>query len=96
MVRITAVITSELKKRVWDSPLQLLVAGIILYYVAMVLGTGYACGPGNSDVTRGIFRCSYSEMQMIYKVFIVIGIGMASLCLGRAVSVLEKRQCEAE
>lgn len=89
--RIFYLLSGELKQKLWNSPLQLLVAGMLMYYVAMVMGSGYACGPGNSDVTRGVFRCSIGEMATIAKVLIVLGIGVASLFLGRAVSLLEKR-----
>jgi hypothetical protein len=94
--KITTIITAELKKKIWNSPLQLMVAGLILYYVAMVLGSGYACGPGNSDITEGVFTCTYNKMPVIYQVGIVMGIALASLCLGRAVSLLEKRRLDAE
>lgn len=91
MYRFFDMLTGELKRTLWNSPLQLLIAGMLMYYVAMVMGSAYACGPGNSDVTRGVFRCSYGEMEASAKTLIVLGIGVASLCLGRAVSLLEKR-----
>lgn len=96
MQGITTFITNEMSKKPWNSLLQLLAAAVLLYYVAMVLGSAYACGPGNSDITKGVFRCSYGEMHALYKLLIVVGIGLASLCLGRAVSLLEKRRCDAE
>jgi hypothetical protein len=96
VIRIATIFADELKKKVWNSWLQLVVAGILLYYVAMVLGSAYACGPGNSDVTRGVFQCSYGDMQPLYKVLIVFGIAAASLCLGRAISLVEKRRLDVE
>jgi hypothetical protein len=95
VLRIFNIFSYELKLKVWDSPLQMVVAGLVLYYIAMVFGSAYACGPGNSDVTRGVFRCSYGEMAAYYKLLIVLGIAVASLCMGRAVSLLEKRWSEA-
>ena len=87
---------AELKKKVWNSSLQLVAGGLVLYYVAMVLGSGYACGPGNSDITQGVFKCTYNDMPTIYQLAIVIGIVLASLCLGRAVSLIERRRLDAE
>lgn len=92
MLRIAEMFVSELKEDPWNSPLQLAIAGLILYYVSMVVGSGYACGIGNNDLAKGVFRCAYGEMQTYSKVFIVLGIGVASLCMGRAVSILEKRR----
>lgn len=92
MLRIAELFIAELKEDPWNSPLQLAVAGLILYYIAMVVGSGYACGIGNNDLSKGVFRCAYGEMQTHAKMFIVLGIGAASLCMGRAVSIIEKRR----
>lgn len=94
--KIATLISTELKAKIWNSPLQLTVAGLVLYYVAMVMGSGYACGPGNSDIAQGVFVCSYNSMPGVYQFAIVIGIALASLCLGRAVSLLEKRRFDAQ
>lgn len=96
MQRVTAVITAELKKKIWNSPLQLLACGFLLFYVAMVLGSGYACGPGNTDLARGVFRCTFGEMQVLEKLLILTGMAAASLCLGRAVSLFEKRRYDTD
>ncbi len=92
----TMLLTAELKKKIWNSPLQLLLGTVVLYFVAVVLGSGYACGPGNSDyLSRGAFTCFNGEMQLLYKLLIVSGIVLSSLCFGRAISVLEKNRISA-
>lgn len=96
MVRIKVVLLSELRKKCWNSPLQLMVAGLLLYYLAMAFAPAYICGPSNSDISKGVFRCLYGEMSVLSKLIIISGIALASLCLGRAVSLAEKRSYKAD
>lgn len=96
MQRILYLLFCELNKKIWNSPLQLMVSGMLLFYMAMVLGSAYACGPGNSDPTQSVFRCSYGEMEASAKALILAGIAVASLCLGRAVSLLERAGLDSD
>ncbi len=81
----------ELKARPWDSMLQLIVGGIAIFLFAMFAGSYYGCGPGNSNVSAGAFTCYSGAMSPLYKFLIVACIALASLCWGRAVSLLEAR-----
>lgn len=91
MSHLIAVVVSELKRKPWQSPFQLLIGGLIIYCIALYAGPFYGCGAGNSDAKNGVFSCLAGEMSAINKALIVVYITLASLCWGKAVSLLERR-----
>lgn len=91
MLDLIAVVASELKRKPWQSPFQLLVGGLIIYCIALYAGPFYGCGPGNSDPKNGVFSCLAGEMPAVNKALIIVYITFASLCWGKAVSLLERR-----
>lgn len=91
MSDLIAVIGRELKRKPWLSPFQLLLGGLAIYAIALYAGPFYGCGPGNSDPKGGVFACLVGEMSIINKALIIVYITLASLCWGKAVSLLEGR-----
>lgn len=91
MLDLIEVITRELKRKPWQSPFQLLIGGFVIYAIALYAGPYYGCGPGNSDPKSGVFACLSGEMASVNKTLIVVYITLASLCWGKAVSLLEGR-----
>lgn len=91
MSDLIALLTREFKRKPWHSPVQLLIGGLIIYGIALYAGPYYGCGPGNSDPKNGVFACLAGEMSAVNKALIVVYISLASLCWGKAVSLLEGR-----
>lgn len=92
MARLLAVIREELNKKAWNSILQLILGGSLIYLMSVTVGPSYGCGTGNTQLMEGMFQCSHGEMQSSYKILIIGGIVLASLCWGRAASLYEKRR----
>lgn len=91
MSDLLALVVREFQRKPWHSPLQLLVGGLIIYAIALYAGPYYGCGAGNSDPKNGVFACMAGEMPAVNKALIVVYISLASLCWGKAVSLLEGR-----
>lgn len=81
-----------LAERPWNSRLQLLLGGLMVYFMGTFAGPYYGCGPGNSSLTNNVFSCDDGSLPWHYKLMVVACIGFASLCWGRAVSLLESRE----
>lgn len=81
----------ELAKKPWDSALQLLLGGVMLFTMAFKAGPYFGCGPGNADGTNGALACMSGSMPLTIQIVMVICIALASLCWGRAVKLLETR-----
>lgn len=96
MSDLIAVIVRELKRKPWQSPFQLLLGGLAIYVIALYAGPFYGCGPGNGDPRGGVFACLAGEMSAINKALIVIYITLASLCWGKAVTLLEGRSATSK
>lgn len=79
------------KEHPWNSALQLFLGGMLIYGIAVFAGPHYGCGAGNSNTPAGVFTCNYGTMSLLYKVMIVACIVAASLCWGRAMSLLDGR-----
>lgn len=92
MGKILSVLNVELRKKAWNSILQLIVGGAAIYLITVTVGPSYGCGPGNTQLMEGMFSCAKGEMQSLHKFLIVGGVLLASLCWGRAASLYEKRR----
>lgn len=92
MARLLSVVGVELKKKAWNSILQLILGGGAIYLITVTAGPIYGCGPGNTQLMEGMFQCARGEMQPVHKFLMLAGIVLASLCWGRAASLYEKRQ----
>lgn len=90
MEKLVLIIISELKTAFWNSPLQMAVAGLLVYYISLAFGPSIACGSGNTD--QRAFVCLSGEMATSAKLMIFAGMVVASLSLGRAVSLLQRRR----
>lgn len=84
----------ECKERPWNSVLQLVLGGVMIFVIAIFAGPHYGCGPGNADAGGGVFTCRDGAIGLSYKSLIILCIVLASLCWGRAVSLLESRSEE--
>lgn len=82
---------NEFKAQPWNSALQLFLGGMLIYMIAIFGGSYYGCGPGNSNLSAGAFSCNSGVMSTEFKVLMVITILGASLCWGRAMSLIEGR-----
>lgn len=80
----------QLQIKPWFSPLQLGLGGLMIFFLALYLGPYYGCGPGNQSASGNAFSCATGSMSMECKVAIVACIAFASLCWGRAMSLLER------
>lgn len=78
----------ELKKHPWHSAFQLGLGGLMIFILAVVVGPHYTCGAGN---VNNAFSCTNGSTSLDYKAVILLCILAASLCWGRAVSLLEER-----
>lgn len=92
MEKLITIFIAELKKTFWNSPLQMAAAGLLLYYISLVVGPTIACGNGNTDLNRRAFVCLSGEMATVSKLLIFAGMALASLSLGRAVSLLQRKR----
>lgn len=92
MQKYLSMAAAELKKKAWDSILQLVFGGALIYLITVIAGPVYGCGSGNTDLIAGIFGCERGEMHPAYQYLMVGGIVLASLCWGRAASLYEKRR----
>lgn len=86
---------NELNEQPWNSPLQLALGGLLIFLMAIMAGPHYGCGPGNIG-SSGVFSCADGAMPALYKFLIISCMVAASLCWGRAVSLLETRATEEE
>lgn len=86
-------VLKELRARPWQSVLQLTLGGIAIYILTITVGPEAACGNGMVD---SVFACHNGAMAFTAKAKIVAGIGLAALCWGRAMSLLEQRSKAAE
>jgi len=89
--KFVALCAGELKKKAWDSIGQLVFGGAVIYLISVIGGPLYGCGAGNTQLMDGMFSCARGEMQSVYKLLIIAGIVVASLCWGRAACLYEKR-----
>lgn len=92
MERFLSALGTELRKKAWNSILQLVLGGSLIYLMTVIAGPTYGCGTGNAQLMEGMFQCSHGEMQPVFKVLIIGGIVLASLCWGRAASLYEQRR----
>lgn len=92
MGKLFAIVRREFQKKAWDSVLQLVLGGGAIYLVTIIAGPGYGCGAGNAQLMDNAFTCTRGEMALMYKLLMVGGIVLASLCWGRAASLYEKRR----
>ncbi|MEX1032131.1 MAG: hypothetical protein WDZ30_02100 [Cellvibrionaceae bacterium] len=92
MSGLLSILNAEFQKKPWNSILQLALGGMALYVFTITAGPAYGCGPDNTQLVHGVFICARGELQDSYKVLMLVGIVLASLCWGRAASLYEKRR----
>lgn len=80
----------EFKARPWNSRLQLIIGGVLMYLLAVFAGPQFGCGAGLVDYSQGSFSCRGAAMPLDAKIKIVAVIAFASLCWGRAMSLAGK------
>lgn len=81
----------EMKKRPWNSILQLGIGGLMIFLIAFIAGPYYGCGGGNVNLSQGVFSCvDGSTTTLASKALIIFCIAISSLCWGRAVSLYEQ------
>ncbi len=83
-------ILEELSKKPWNSPLQLVLGGVMIFLIGFLAGPYYGCGTGNFRIGQGAFQCVTGTPDMAAKILIVACIGLASLCWGRAMSLADQ------
>ncbi|MCW8195823.1 hypothetical protein F6455_13595 [Proteobacteria bacterium 005FR1] len=87
-----SLIAAELRKKAWNSIFQLVFGGALIYLITVIAGPVYGCGSDNTELMGSMFACKRGEMDPAYKVLMLGGIIIASLCWGRAASIYEKRR----
>lgn len=81
----------ELAHKPTDSYVQMLLGGLLGFTCAFALGPYYGCGPHNYDLGQGAMSCLAGSMSLEMKAIILLCIVFASVCCGRAMSLLQKR-----
>lgn len=94
MAGFLSLLKSELQKKIWNSILQLCVGGVVLYFLSIMVGPAYGCGPDNAQVMKNVLDCQRGEMAPTIKAFIVAGILLASVCWARAALLYERQSSD--
>lgn len=81
---------SEFNKSFYNSSLQLFLLAIVVYGFTCFAGPLMACGAGNTNVDYKVFECANGDMLLAHKLMLLAGIALASLCAGRAMSLIQK------
>jgi hypothetical protein len=90
--KFLSLVAAELKKKAWNSILQLVFGGALIYLITVIAGPVYGCGSDNTALMGGMFSCARGEMHPAYKYLMIGGIILASLCWGRAARLYELRR----
>lgn len=94
MEKFLSLVKSELQKKAWNSILQLCVGGVVLYFLSIMVGPAYGCGPDNAQFMENILNCQRGEMAPVIKAVVIAGILLASVCWGRAALLYERQSSD--
>lgn len=87
--RIFQLLVDQARRPFLASPLQLALAGLLMFYLAMGVGADYACSGVQLGAASTAFSCRMGDMPMFAKLAILGLMALASLACGRAASLLE-------
>ena len=87
---------SEFSKSFHNSALQLFLLALVIYGFTCFAGPTLVCGAGNTHIDHKVFQCASGDMSHFQQLVLLAGIALASLCAGRAMSLLQAAHCKTD